>query len=282
MTTPPARVCSWPEPIRPSCWKHHRRWSPRHATATAVVVAGGGGGRRDGGLVLACGLRSATRFFLLDEVAQLGLGIGLGLFELGGRLLGLFLLGDEAVGELTGLLALAGQGVTIVVEVGHERVELVAGDVAGAQRHPGQFVALEYIAQVARVFEERAERRRATADERPQRHLAEAPAELFEFGFLGGDRGLGIGDLGVELGLGVDRFDVVLGELVRLLLEAVEFVDDVGDLLPLPVDRLRRRDGGRQCGDEERDHQGDREHAEKLLHKNLAQPSEYDECVAKV
>ena len=140
----------------------------------------------------------------------------------------------SAVGELFGLLALPGEGVAVVVEIGDEGVELVAGDIPGAQRDPGEFVALEHVAQVARVLEQRAERGGAAPDVRAQRHLAEAAPELVEFGFLRGDLRLGVDDLGVELRLGVDGFDVVLGELVRLLLESIELVDDGCDLARCP------------------------------------------------
>ena len=218
----------------------------------------------------ACGFCCPAGLFLSDEIAQLGLGIGLGLLEVLGRLHGRFLLGDEAVGELFGLLALAGEGGAVVVEIGHQGVELVARDIPGAQSHPGELVTLEHVVQVGRVLEQRPERGGAAPDERAQRHLAEAAAQLVEFGFLRGDLRLGVDDLGVELRLGVDGFDVVLGELVRLLLEALEFVDDVFDLLALSVDRLGRRNRRRHRWDQERDHQGDREHAEKLLHKEPA------------
>ncbi len=244
--------------------------------ALAAAAARG----RCGGLLPACGFRCPAGLFLSDEIAQLGLGIGLGLLEVLGRLHGRFLLGDEAVGQLLGLLALVGEGVAVVVEIGDEGVELVARDIPGAQCHPGELVALEHVAQVAGVLEQRAERGGAAPDVRPQRHLAEAAPELVEFGLLRGDLRLGVDDLGVELRLGVDGFDVVLGELVRLLLEAIELVDDVGDLLALSVDRLGRRNRRRHRWDQERDHQGDREHAEKLLHKILRKPSDYDECVA--
>ena len=97
----------------------------------------------------------------------------------------------------------------------------------------------------------------AAADVRPQRHLTQAASELVEFGFLDGDLRLGVDDLRIELRLGVDGFDVVLGELVGLLLEAIEFVDDLLDLLALPVDRLGRGDRRGHRGNQERDHQGD-------------------------
>ena len=112
-----------------------------------------------------------------------------------------------------------------MIEVGHQRVEFVGGDVSGAQGDPSQFVALEHVVQVGRVLEQRAERSCAAADERPQGHVAEAAAQLGEFGLLGGDPGFGGDDVGVELSLGVDRLDILLGEFVRLLFEALEFVD---------------------------------------------------------
>ncbi len=117
--------------------------------------------------------------------------------------------------------------VAVVVEIGHEGVEFVARDIAGAQGDPGELVALEHVAQIARVLEQRPERGGAATDVRAQRHLAEAAPELVEFGFLDGDLRLGVDDLGIELRLGVDGFDVVLGELVRLLLEPIELVDDL-------------------------------------------------------
>ena len=84
-------------------------------------------------------------------------------------------------------------------EVGDQGVELVGRDIAGAQGDPGELVTLEHVVQVGGVLEQRAERGGAAADERAQRHLAEAAAQLGEFGFLGGDPRLGFDDLGVEL-----------------------------------------------------------------------------------
>ena len=140
----------------------------------AVVVGARRGGRRGrgcGGLLPACGFRCPAGLFLSDEIAQLGLGIGLGLLEVLGRLHGRFLLGDEAVGQLLGLLALAGEGVAVVVEIGDEGVELVARDIAGAQCDPGELVALEHVAQVARVLEQR-----ARAGRRRPRRTTAAPS----------------------------------------------------------------------------------------------------------
>ena len=152
---------------------------------------------------------------LRDQFAELGLGVGAGLGVLVGQLLGLGLGVGERRGELLGLLALAVERLALVFDVGHQRIEFVGGHVTGAQRDLGEFVTLDRVVQVVGVLEQRAERRGTAADERPQRHLAEVAAQLGELGFLLGDTSFGVGDLDVELGLGVDRFDVLLAELER-------------------------------------------------------------------
>ncbi len=86
------------------------------------------------------------------------------------------------------------------------------------------------------------------------------------------------------MGLGVDRFVVVLAELAGALLEPLEFVDDVLDPLALLVHALRFHDGREGDRDGEGDGEGDGKSAQELLqgrpHSSRAHPSECDERVA--
>ena len=233
------------------------------------------------GLHLAERFGGATSLFLSDQFAQGLLGLRAGGLVVVGPLLGELLCGHQALGELVGLLALGGQVGSFVLQVGHERIEFVGRHVARAQRHTGELVTLQHVVQVRGVLEERAQRGGTATDEGSQRHLAEAAAQLGEFGFLGRHPGLGLRDLDVELALGVDGLDVFLGQLVRLLLEAFEFVDDVFDLLALAVDRLGLHHGGCHGGNDECDRDSYGKYTKKLPHTNEAHPSEYDERVAK-
>ena len=148
----------------------------------------------------------------------------------------------------------------------------------------GELVAFDGIVQVLGILEQGPERDGSTADERPQRHVGEAGSQPVELGFLLDDASLGLGDLDVELGLGVDRLVVVLAELAGTLLEPFEFVDDVLDSLTLLVDALRSDDGREGDRDGEGDGEGDGNSAQELLqrrpHSSRAHPTECDERVA--
>ena len=226
----------------------------------------------------------ATLLFLGNQLAEFGLGLGTSVGVLRGEAIGLGLRVGERGSELVGLLALAGEGVLLVVDLGHEGVEFIGGHVTGTQRDPSEFFTLHGVVQVLGVLEQGPERHGSTADERPQRHVGQAGAQLVQLGLLLGDAGFGVGDLDVELRLGVDRFVVVLTELTGTLFELLELVDDVFDLLALLVDALRIHDRRQSHRDGEGDGEGDRKAAEELLegvpHSSRSHPSEYDERVA--
>ncbi len=208
-------------------------------------------------------LAGTTLFFFLEQPTEFGLGLGTGLGVLGGQRLGLGFGGDQRLGELVGLLALAIERSPFVVDVGDEGVQLVGVHVAGVERHLGELFTLEGVVEVLGVLEERAERRRSAADEGAQRHLAEVAPQLSQFGLLLGDAGFGVGDCNVELALGVDGVVVLLGDLQRSLFETFEFVDQVLDPLALLVDGLRL-DGDRcHHRDQEGHADGDRNDAEE-------------------
>ncbi len=183
-----------------------------------------------------------------------------------GERLGLRLGISERCCELFGLFALGVERSTLVLDVGDQRVEFIGRDVARAQRNLGEFLALERIVEIVGVLEQRAERGSTATDERAQRHLAEIAPQLRQLGFLLTDTRFGVGDLGIECVLGVDRVGVLLTELQRLLLEALQFVDDVFDLLLLLIHRLRLHDCRGHGGNEERHGNGDRDDTEKLPH----------------
>ena len=212
------------------------------------------------------GLLRAARLFLCDELTELCLGISASVGVLGGEFLGLRLGVDERLSELFGLLALVVERLAFIVDVGNQRVEFVGRHVTGTECDLGEFLALEGIVQIGSVLEERAEWRRATADERAQGHLAEVGPQHSQLRFLLGNSRLGIGDLHVELALGVDRVVVLLAEVQRALFEALQLIDDVFDLLLLLVDRLRLRNRRGHGGNEERHGNGDRDDTEKLPH----------------
>ena len=226
----------------------------------------------------------ATLLLLGDQLAELGLGVGASLGVLSGEAIGLGLRIGERGGELVGLLALAGEGVLLVVDLRHEGIEFVGGHVAGTQRDPSEFLTLHRVVQVLGVLEQGPERHGSTADERSQRHVGQAGAQHVQLGLLLGDAGFGVGDLDVELRLGVDRFVVVLTELTGTLFELLELVDDVFDLLALLVDALRIHDRRQRHRNGEGDGEGDRKAAQELLegvpHSSRSHPSEYDERVA--
>ena len=199
-------------------------------------------------------------------MTELCFGVSASVRVLGGELLGLGLGVDERVRELFGLLALVVERLAFIVDVGNQRVEFVGRHVSGTERDLGEFLALEGIVQIGGVLEERAERRSATSHERAQGHLAEVGAQQSQLRFLLGNSRLGIGNLHVELALGVDRVVVLVAELECTLFEALQLIDDVFDLLLLLVDRLRLRNRRGHGGNEERHGNGDRDDTEKLPH----------------
>ena len=175
----------------------------------------------------------------------------------------------EGLGELRGLIALVVEIGLFLLEVFDRGVELVGRDVAGAERDAGQLIAREDVVDVARVFEEQAERGRPRPDERADRHLAEVVAQQRELGLLGRHTCFGLDDLAIEFGLGVDRLDVVGGDVVRLLLESFEFVDDVLDASDAVDRRSARWRPSGHARDEERRGESDGEGAEELSHTQL-------------
>ena len=75
-------------------------------------------------------------------------------------------------------------------------------------------------------------------------HLGQLGPQTADFGFLLGHSHFGVGDIGLELGLLVDRHDVPLGEDVGLLVELIELLEDPIDLALGGLDPLGLVDGG--------------------------------------
>ena len=139
---------------------HRSSCRPELLVAARVGVAAGVVARLvlrgfDLGLQAGGGLGGPARFFLCDELAELGFGVDPRLLVLAGELLGLLLGVDERLGERFGFGDLVFEHLTVVFELADEGVEFVGADVAGAERHTGELVTLEHVVDVARVFEQR-------------------------------------------------------------------------------------------------------------------------------
>jgi hypothetical protein len=254
----------------------------RTARVAAAGVAAGVAVRRSGRsrlfLHTAGGFLRTALLLLGDQLSQLRLGFGARLGVLGGELVGLLLALDQRSRELLGLRPFPVERVALVVDVVDERVEFVGGHVAGAEGRLGERFPLERVVEVGRVLEQRAEWGRAATDEGTQRHLAQVRAKAGDLRLLLGDACFGIGDLDVELALGVDGVVVVLTEHECSLLEPLEFVDDVLDPVALLVDGLRLGGAGRHGRHEQGD--GDRHGEEESTGHSACEPSECDERVA--
>ena len=181
-------------------------------------------------------------------------------------LLGLGLGGDLGVGDLLllllGRVALVLQGLLLVGQGADGAGEVVGVGGAGVEGDPGELVALQILVERGGVTEQWSEGVAAgAAHERLHGDLAELALQPVDLGLLGGDRGLGVADLGLEAVELVDGDGVVLGEGVGLLLESLELVGDLGDPRSLVgdlvgVDEAVEHDGGHQRGDA--DCRGDR------------------------
>ncbi len=205
------------------------------------------------------GLTRPAFLFFLDQIAELGLGVGAGLLVLGMLLVRRLLGRGDLLGQLRRRVALVLERRLLGGEVSDGLIELVGGGGTFAERHSREMVALQVVGELGRCREHRTETVAASTDERAHGHLAQLAAQFRDLGLLGGDPLLGLGDLGVEALLLVDRLDVLLGEDVRLLLEILELVGDPFDLGPLVVDRVSS--GGERKGDRQHSHGQRHDHA---------------------
>ena len=100
---------------------------------------------------------------------------------------------------LRGRVALVLERLLLVGQLGDGLVELVGVGGAGAQRDPGELVALQVLVERGGVAEDRAEPvvlvppMNACTATSPS-----SPCSSVDLGLLGGDGGLGGGDLGLE------------------------------------------------------------------------------------
>ena len=254
-----------PEPV------HRRRLTPPPpdcvSTAAAaglrIATTGGIGVRRlllrlAGGLGLGLGTRlrcrclgldpfprlaSSALLFLADQLAQLSLGVGLGLLQL----LGLSLCRLLGVGNLIGLvsrrLTLLLERLLLLGQLADRLFEIVGVRRAGVQGDAGQLVALELLAELRRLAED-PHPGRAGVDERLDRDIAELRLKLGNLSLLLPDGLLGGGNVVFELGQLVEGDVVLLGELGGLLLQRFDHVGVLLDLAALVVDRIGRDDAG--------------------------------------
>ena len=228
-----------------------------------MLAAGGVGVRRlllglagGRGLGLGAGLRrrrlgldplprlaGPALLLLADQLAELGLGFGLGVLQL----LGLGLRRLLGVGDLLGLV---GRRLTLLLErllllgqLGDGLLEIVGVGGAVVQGDPGELVALQLLAELRRLAED-PHPGGAGVDVRLHGDVAELGLQLGDLGLLLGDRLLGGGDVVFELVQLVEGDVVLLGEPGGLLLQRLDHVGVLLDLAALVVDRIGGGDAG--------------------------------------
>lgn len=186
-------------------------------------LSGLGVGLVDLALVLRSRGRGLTIFFLLQQIAELGLLghlTGLEILErlrrLDPTLLGL-------LGQCGGLVPVVFEGILQIVEIGEKDLVVVGCGSRRVDRNSGQVVALETLVERDWICEQGPERTAASAGDLGNRDPGELHFELVELGLLFGDFLFGDNDLSVELRLFVQRNDDVLVVLVDLLVHPVDF-----------------------------------------------------------
>ena len=155
-------------------------------------------------LHLEVGLARPALLLLLDELAELGLGVLAGLRVLDGLLVGGDLRRLDLLGRVGGGLAGVVEAGLLGLEVGDGLVVLVGGGVAGAQRDPRQLVARQAVGDTGRAVEDGARPAGAGAHVRLDGDLGELAPQRLDGRLLLGDVLLGRRHLGVELILLVD------------------------------------------------------------------------------
>ena len=198
-------------------------------------------------------LAGSTLLFLADQLAELGLGFGLG----GLQLLGLGLCRLLGVGDLLGLvrrsLTLLLERLLLLGELADGLFEIVGVGRAGVQRHAGELVALELLAELRRLAED-PHPGRAVVDVRLDCDISELGLECGDLGLFLGDRLLGGGHVVFELSQLVESDVVLLGEPGGCFLQRLDHVGVLLDLAALVVDRIGGGDARtRHRSDEDRD-----------------------------
>ena len=182
-------------------------------------------------------LSSAARFFLLDDLAELGFGVGASLGVFGSELVGANLRVCEILGELLGLRALAAKIGALLFKVCNDRVQFIGCDRAGAESDTGKFVALHDRIEIGGVFEQRSKWSGPGTDERADCHLTQVAAQLTDFGFFGSDASFRFHNLAVEHSFCVDGEHVFLADPAGIFFEPFELVNNVFDASALRINR---------------------------------------------
>ena len=198
-------------------------------------------------------LARPTLLLFANQLAELCLGVGLGLLQFLGLGLGRLL----SVGDLVGLVGsrppLLLERLLLLGELTDRLLEIVGVGRARVQGDAGQFVALEFDAELRRLAED-PHSGRAGVEVGLHGDVAELGLKFGDLGLFLGDGLLGGGHVVLQLTQFVEGDVVLFGESSRLLLHRFEHVGVLLDLAALVVDRVCRNDTGTGQG---RDEDGD-------------------------
>ena len=212
-----------------------------------------------------CGV-GATLLLLGDQGTESCLCLSALLGVLGRQLLGLALLLGDRHRQCYDLGALVLEVLAFLVEVFDQRIEIVGRDRADRERDAAVLIAAETIAVRRRIREQRTEHIGAGARERTDSDCRQVTPQGRQLGLFGADAGLRLDHFLIQLVLVIDGLGVVLGERVCLGLEAVEFIDDPGNLTALIVD-ARDGDVGVDRWHHEHHRESNREDSMETLHR---------------